>query len=324
LNNEIKSKKLLASMCKKKTVVSNNNLDILSSIWILSCNDENPQITYQGIKYRLGLSENFDINNLVSNHAELFRKRTTPKQLTTWKNEMMDGKHLPSWIKDIESDSERKKTIDKLTVHDVFRNQFRAEANSPRSNIEIIKWGLEHIDRLRRTEFEKKQERTRIFTTVWLPILTTLVGVTAVISSFYVQFTSNKNQVELKHYEVDMRPKQVGYSDFMKFTTQAFYSSTQHDKEQLVQNLDKIESSFYSLDPFLNEYDRNRIWDQYQQYTGLCYAVLQSDSLKRSKKSLDSYIWYRNFFRENLYRILFTSQQEAIDQKLPHTQNHSR
>ncbi len=37
--------------------------DLLSAIWVMACNDENPIITFQGLRYRLNLQERLKSSN---------------------------------------------------------------------------------------------------------------------------------------------------------------------------------------------------------------------------------------------------------------------
>jgi len=283
-----------------------NQFDILCSIWIIASIDENPLITYEGLKYRLGLPETFDIRALVHTRSELFRRTTPQDRLDAWKKEMLQDKRLPSWIKKIDNKEERENKIKELSVNDVFRSQFRIKSDSPKSDIEIIKWGLEHIDRLKKAELETKQERTRFFTTVIIPIFSTLIAVIAVISSFYVQYTNNQNQMSLKHYEVELKPKQEGYINYMKAISKSFFSAQANLPGDMIQSLNDVENSYYIFEPFLSLGDRERIWGQYQQFSSLCYAVAQSDSIRANpSKAYDSFSWYKDFFRTNLYEALF-------------------
>ncbi len=282
----------------------------------MSCNDDNSQITYQGIKHRLGLRDDFDVKALVQSRSELFRKQTTSIQLNSWKSDMLNRERIPSFIQEIEDLNLRTETINALTITDVFRSQFRAEAGSPRSKIQIIEWGLQHIDRLRKSELESKQERTRFLTSVWIPVFSTVVAIIAVVSSFYVQYTNNKNQTFLKNYEIELRPKQDGYSNYMKSISQAYYYAQANNTEQMTQSLDKAENSYYIIEPFLTSYDRNRIWGQFQQFSGLCYTVMLSDSIRnKPQKSFDSFLWFKQFFRTNLYDALFVKGQESSNTK---------
>lgn len=301
---------------KSKKTKTTNYYDILTSIWILACNDENPQMTYEGIKYRLGLNDNLDIKALVLSRGELFRKQTQLSQLKVWKEEMHKEKtRIPSFIRDITDISERKKKIDSLTITDVFRSQFRPDANSPRSEIEIINWGLEHIDRLRKAELDSDHERTRIFTSILLPLLPTIIAVIALINSYNIQKMSIKNQTFLKHYEVELKPKQEGYTNIMNSLSMAFYSAQQNNPTLMYQSLDKIETSFYIIEPFLTNYDRETIWRQIQQFTGLCNTILKSDSLKKEpEESLDSFFLNKDLFRKDLYNALFTIENKQTNE----------
>ena len=49
------------------------DIDLVSAIWILASNDENPLITYRGLIHRLGLPPDFNIKATVASRRELFR-----------------------------------------------------------------------------------------------------------------------------------------------------------------------------------------------------------------------------------------------------------
>src|SRR5665213_4391786 len=119
--------------------------DVLPAIWILSCIDENPIITYKGIAARVGMSE-ADARKLVGAHRELFRPGIRPHRLDNWKERLRVEKSVPGWLSEIADHEERRKTIDALSPRDVFRNQFRVEDRAPKCSLEIIGWGLNHLD----------------------------------------------------------------------------------------------------------------------------------------------------------------------------------
>ncbi len=139
------------------TAGGSDEFDILSAIWILACNDENSIITYEGIRYRLGLPDNYDVKALVQARGELFRPRVLQSRLEKWQRDMLSGRQLPSWIRDKEDEADRKRTIESLTPEHVFRSQFRAEQGAPPTEIQIIDWGLQHLDRLRKANLEASQ-----------------------------------------------------------------------------------------------------------------------------------------------------------------------
>ena len=158
--------------------------DILSAAWILASNDENPIMTYEGITQRLNLPKEFDVRKLIQCRGELFRRGVSYYRLREWKQQMLEGKHLPSWIEDIEDETARKKRIQSLSYDDVFRSQFRAQRDAPRSEVQIIEWGLQHIDRLRKANVEA-QEQTAKSWQMWLlfavSILNTALAVGAAL-----------------------------------------------------------------------------------------------------------------------------------------------
>ena len=70
--------------------------DILSATWILACNDENPIMTYEGIRYRLNLPKDYDIRKLIQSRGELFRRGVPYYRLRECKQQMLERKRLPS------------------------------------------------------------------------------------------------------------------------------------------------------------------------------------------------------------------------------------
>lgn len=163
-----------------------DDFDILSAVWILASNDENPMITYNSVIYRLGLSDDYDMRNLIAKHGELFRRGVLQSRLNNWKQQMRENKRLPSWIRDIEDQAERQAAIDNLTTNDIFRSQFRAEREAPKSPVEIIDWGLKHIDRLRQAKLETYRQvaqRWEIWLVFTVGILNMIVTVVLFVAS---------------------------------------------------------------------------------------------------------------------------------------------
>jgi hypothetical protein len=158
----------------KDSIGKPDNFDILSAIWILSCNDENSLITYKGIVKRLNLAKNFDVEALVKSRPELFRLGGSEKRINEWKNQMRQGKSMPSWIRDISDGNERNQKIDAIVPSDVFRSQFRAKQDSPQSSLEIIEWGLSHIDRIRKARVDSREGTAKS----WQGWLLIIIGLT--------------------------------------------------------------------------------------------------------------------------------------------------
>lgn len=152
---------------------------VLAAIWILASNDETPLITYQSIQHRLNLPHNFDIRTLIRRHGELFRLGMPPSRLDKWKIEMRAGRRLPSWIREA-SNPDRPGLIEALGPADGFRSQFRSDLDAPRSAVAVIEWGLNHIERLRKAEFEARESTAKSWQ-MWLVFATSILGVIATI-----------------------------------------------------------------------------------------------------------------------------------------------
>lgn len=165
-----------------------DDLDTVSAIWILASNDENPLITYTGLIHRLGLPADCDIRAIVASRPELFRPGATETRINSWKTNLRAGKRLPGWVKAITNDAERSAAIEAITPNDVFRSQFRAHSSAERSPIEIIKWGLEHLDRLRKARAEEGDASVKRWQ-MWLVFWVTLLGV---VSQFAIAFAKYK------------------------------------------------------------------------------------------------------------------------------------
>jgi len=64
---------LIASRLKGRKMtrsIASDDLDVLSAIWILASNDENPLITYQGLRFRLDLPVDYEVRECIRKHPE--------------------------------------------------------------------------------------------------------------------------------------------------------------------------------------------------------------------------------------------------------------
>jgi hypothetical protein len=127
--------------------------DTLAAIWVIACNDEDPIITYRGLNDRIPPDPHYDVEDIVASRPELFRKGGVPaKRFNRWKEKMRNKP--PPWLRDIEDDSDREAAIEELRPAHIFRSQFRVKEDAPPSPIDIIDWGLQHIERIRQARVE--------------------------------------------------------------------------------------------------------------------------------------------------------------------------
>jgi len=142
-------------------------LDLISAMWILASNDENHLITYEGIRERLGLNAEFESRGLVLKRRELFRLGAPFGELEDWKTAMKGGNRQPRWIKTIPDQEKQLEEINKFSDDTVFRSQFRANRGSPPSQVEVVTWGLEHIDRIRKGRIASREATAKSWQ-MWL------------------------------------------------------------------------------------------------------------------------------------------------------------
>lgn len=168
---------------------------ILSASWILACIDKNPIMTYQSIQQRLNLV--FDlglIKALIHSRGELFRKRIPNSYFIKWKGDMIKGKHLPNWIRD-GNKTKHLNMIESLNLDDVFISQFRAGdvelSYGKTSEREIIDWGLQHIERLRKASLEARDEVIRK-RQMWILIIFSIINIVISIANIYINISGNK------------------------------------------------------------------------------------------------------------------------------------
>lgn len=148
-------------MSNKKVLITDapDRFAVLTAMWILACNDENPIMTYKSIQFRLDLPDGFDIRELVYSRGELFRRGLQQDRLNDWKLKISQKpQNRPSWIRALGNDAEQLQAIQALSADDIFRSQFRSQEGALKSPIEIIDWGLQHIERLRRASMETKEQ----------------------------------------------------------------------------------------------------------------------------------------------------------------------
>lgn len=164
---------------KKKYRAKDNRdkFDILSALWVLTCNDPISIMSYKGMKYRLNLPADYDIESLIEERGELFRPGVPSRRLEEWKTAMQSQfSQRPAWIRDLSDEASQLKTIEALSVDDVFLSQFRTQKDAPPSTLEIIDWGLQHIERLRKANLEAREEVIKRWQ-LWSVILLSIINI---------------------------------------------------------------------------------------------------------------------------------------------------
>jgi hypothetical protein len=297
-------------MSARVAITKTDELDILSGIWIMSCNDDNPIMTYRSISQRLDLDDSHDVKAIVRSRPELFRPGILNSRLNAWKDLMRSGKSRPNWIVEIRDQTAQREAIDSINRDDVFRNQFRVEDGAGKCPIEIIDWGLQHIDRLRKAAADERDEKWRVFSSFILPLVSLLVAGISVISTVWLQRISSSEATALKHYEVSFLPKQRAYSEFMMDFDSVIETIGDRNKHDFVMQMEKMNYAFYSFEPFLDEKGRAEIREQYSGFLAGCMKQMDTPKDAGSPAEdafLHNVLQYKNKVRTVVYAHLFSS-----------------
>ncbi|WP_339376162.1 hypothetical protein [Calothrix sp. NIES-2098] len=134
-------------------------------------------MSYKAIKYRLNLPADYNIESLVEERGELFRPGVSSDRLEEWKTAMQSQVNKrPAWIRDLSDEASQLRAIEALSGDDVFRSQFRTGKDARPSTLEIIDWGLQHIERLRKANLEAREEVIKRWQ-LWSVILLSLINI---------------------------------------------------------------------------------------------------------------------------------------------------
>jgi hypothetical protein len=138
-------------------------------------------------------------------------------------------------------------------------------------------------------------------------VLSLIVALAGITGTMYSQWEAGRREIALKEYEVTFIEKQRLYMTFMQQMNTAFYSAMEENRWEYRSNVDRLETVFYGLEPFLGPEESESIKDQLDQFQAFCYRVMDEKMMQGPKqdKALDSFVTYRKYFRYKLFLSLF-------------------
>ena len=290
---------------------------LISAIWILSCNDKKSLMLYKSVKHRLGLPDSYKLEELLKKYGELFRLRIPKSALEIWKEEMVNGENRPSYIIEIKDKTQREREINSIESEAGFRSQFRAEPDSPISDITIINWGLEYIERLRKSATEKDEIKWKWLNNGVIPILSTLITLSALFVTYWSQTASIESQEVLKKYELDSQEKlkkyevsfvqrSDNYVSMMKYFNLLTENIEGRNTTNFQTNSEQMEASYYKIRPFLNVEAQSRLYKTLKDFNQYMNKF-NNKGLSASSPIKDQIMYkeFKNYFEETLYKDLF-------------------
>jgi hypothetical protein len=306
-------------MFGRKTAIQRVDEDTLSAIWVLSCLDEDPILTFAGIANRTGLSDE-EARKLVASRREMFRPGVSEKRLAAWKDKLRLGKSRAAWVLEIGDVERQNSAIDAISTRDVFRNQFRVNADAPKCSVEIINWGLNHLDLIRKSGATFRDERQRRWGAVVLPTVAILSTLLISLISQTLQWKISDNQRAQKYYEVNFKPKQESYAAFFSAFNEAANACASADEPRALAQINKMEVAYYSLDPFFDDDARKAIFSRFVEFTNVCAVQARKPALigadwkdvdrDAHQKLVGDIALLKYFFRERMLRVLFANDSQ--------------
>ena len=118
------------------------------------------------------------------------------------------------------------------------------------------------------------QKRPRASTNSWMTILSLAVGIiglAAIITSAVLQISNNNTQIELKRYEVTFSAKQQAYASLLYNFEDLYMKSTTNDIINMGSADDRLQLSYFTMEPFLKKDTRPFVWMLYLKFSTWCY-----------------------------------------------------
>jgi hypothetical protein len=150
----------------------------------------------------------------------------------------------------------------------------------------------------------------RLWTSIVIPLASIFVAGLAVVTGAWFQRVSVREQAALKHYEVNFVPKQRGYSDFMLAFDSAIGAVGLRNKQEFVMQMERMNSAFYSLEPFLGDQGRQGIRAEYLLFLDTCNQKLaqpKPESAVDEEAFLTKTVSSKNKLKNMLYASLFAA-----------------
>jgi len=164
---------------------------------------------------------------------------------------------------------------------------------------------------LRYSHKKTKNKIPQIIKDFIIPLLPVVVAIVGIMASTYMQYLSSQSQDDLKRFEVTFAIKQKAYASFMLTLSDSYDSAHSKNKDRLFKDLDQMETIFYSIEPFLDDYHdtRNSVYNLIQDYKQFCLSTI--DGKLDTDTQIDSYLYFKQTLKSILYNNLFRDKVEV-------------
>jgi hypothetical protein len=139
---------------------------------------------------------------------------------------------------------------------------------------------------------------------IWIPLLSAIIAMLGVMSGISAQYLASRSQLESKHLEVTFQAKQTAYSTLLPPLHTCFIHASQGEVASGFTCVDKLQASYFGLEPFLAPKARTHAWETLQAILALYQDALKSRSLDKHK--IQQFTELRDRLRDHLQAELFT------------------
>ncbi|MCD8443272.1 hypothetical protein LNI88_11790 [Tenacibaculum dicentrarchi] len=251
------------------------NNKLITTIWILSSNDQTSQMTYRGISERVSNCTEEKVKEYVKAFPELFQEEIPKLHLKAWKEQMLNKKNRPKWI----AQSKNKEDLIKgLTIDDVFRNRFRNSIDEPPLDRDLIKWGLDYIDNY----FIKKEEKTNKW---WVRSGNILIPFISLLIASYAINQTSKSQDNIVTIEKLKLNREIIIPTYKTFLT-ALNNSMNNwsNNTQNINDLYDCRLALSELNPYLTIKESSLLINDLNKYIGLLTNVIKNDTITQMQQ----------------------------------------
>lgn len=265
--------------------IDSEDYKIATSIWLLSCNDKVPQMTYRGITERIDNTKIESIKRIVLKFPELYQTEIPQKHLHSWKEKMHNKTFRPKWIA---KSTNQKDIIEKLSVDDVFRNRFRNSINAQPLDTETINWGLSYLREIFSIKENASQKRLLKASSFWIPLISLLIAGSSILFSYKVSYRN----IELEKYKVERNQIQKSYTSFLVSLNKIRFNE-KTDAKYLIQEFANLHTALMELNPYLESNDINRLEKEILEYFMEIEKIVKSEKIIEDNLQLELENYYK-------------------------------
>jgi len=154
--------------------------------------------------------------------------------------------------------------------------------------------------------------------TTIIPFLFSLMFLLASLGSGLLKNKWDREaNIDLKKYEVTFLKKRGSYSNFLRALSDLYFLTFNSKENDFIRTIDIVKSENDFMEPFLYTYSdqvRQDLREKTQEFISFCRKAKETDmqSGTQAAEMNKRFASYKDQFQKQIYRLLFTDNQEAL------------